>query len=386
MHIDMDAFFASVEILDNPELAGRPVAVGGLGERSVVCAASYEIRKYGVRSAMPGTTARRLCPQGIFLPPRMRRYAEVSRRVMAVLAGFSPLVEQASVDEAYLDATGMERLFGPPREMGRAIKDAVRAATGLTCSVGAAPVRFLAKIASDLEKPDGLTIIEPGDIPGLLARLPVEKIPGVGARAFEVLRSLGVRMAADVLRFSEEFWTARFGVWGETLYDRARGIGSSEVVPWTPPKSCSAEDTFPADTADRDELGRWLLAQAERVGEDLRRHDAAGRTVTVKIKYADFRLVTRSHTLRRATCDTRTIHEAALELLRKEHLLGPVRLIGVGVSNFSRGPEQLSLFPEEDPARRVGLDRAVDAVRRRFGRGAVTRGALLDGGPRRRRG
>lgn len=384
MHIDMDAFFASVEILDHPELAGKPVAVGGTGERSVISAASYEIRKYGVHSAMPGSVARRLCPHGVFLPPRMQRYAGVSRQVMAVLANFSPLVEQASVDEAYLDATGMERLFGPPQAMGQAIKDAVRAATGLTCSVGAAPVRFLAKIASDLDKPDGLAIIESGDVAGLLARLPVEKIPGVGQRTFEVLRGLGVRMAADVLRFPEAFWTARFGSWGSVLYERAQGRGSSEVVPWTQPKSCSAEDTFPADTSDRAELARWLLAQSERVGEDLRRHGVAGRTVTLKIKYADFRQETRSHTLNRSTCDTRTIYEAALALLDHAPLSAAVRLIGVGVSNFAHGAEQFSLFPGEDPARRADLDRAVDAVRDRFGRNAVARGALLDGGPRRR--
>ena len=386
LHVDMDAFFASVEILDNPELKGLPVAVGGTSPRGVISAASYEIRKYGVHSAMPAVTARRLCPHGVYLPGRMSRYKEASRQVMAVLRDFSPVVEQASVDEAFLDATGLERLFGPIEELCATLKARVREATGLTCSVGAAPVRFLAKIASDRDKPDGLFILRPGEVEEFLKTLPVNDIPGVGPKAGKVLRDLGVRFAADMLRHSEAFWVERLGKWGRGLYARAQGLDSSPVTPHSPAKSSSAENTFDRDTMDRDELTRWLLKQSERVGEDLRKHGLAGRTVTLKAKYADFRQVTRSRTLDEPVCDTRTIFETARALLDGLGPKRPLRLIGVGVSNFEAGPGQvqLSLLDPEGRAgkgkdgNRAAVDKAVDAVRGRFGRQALVRGELLD--------
>lgn len=390
----MDAFFASVEILDNPELKGKPVAVGGTSPRGVISAASYEIRKYGVRSAMPAATARRLCPHGIYLPGRMRRYAEVSRQVMAVLRDFSPLVEQASVDEAYLDATGLQRLFGPIEQLCATLKARVKEATGLTCSVGAAPVRFLAKIASDVNKPDGLFILWPEDVPEFLKTLPVGDIPGVGPHARETLKSLGVRFAADLLNHPESFWVQRFGKWGSVLYDRGQGIGPDVITPHSPAKSSSAENTFDRDTLNPEVLIRWLLKQSERVGEDLRKHGLAGRTVTLKAKFADFKQVTRSRTLDKPICDTRTIFDTAKELLAALDPKKPLRLIGVGVSHFEAGPSQvqLSLFDWEKEldkqARaaksrgavdKAAVDRAMDAVRGRFGRSAVVRGDLLNG-------
>ncbi|MDD3312997.1 DNA polymerase IV [Pseudodesulfovibrio sp.] len=379
LHIDMDAFFASVEQLDNPELRGKPVVVGGTSDRSVVSAASYEVRRFGVHSAMSIVKARKLCPDLVIVPGRMGRYKEVSRRVMAVLGEFSPLVEQASVDEAYLDGTGLERLFGPVEELGRRIKTRVREETGLTCSVGAAPVRFLAKIASDLDKPDGLAIIRPGAVADFLRTLPVGKVPGVGKKLVETLTRMGVRTCGDILKRDRAFWETRLGKYGGVLHDRARGLDPNPVEPGGEAKSSSAENTFSEDTSDRAELIRWLLAQSERVGADLRAHGYRGRTVTLKVKYADFTQITRSRSLPARTDNTALIFETARELLAELELRRAVRLIGVGVSNFEPRARQVTLFEE---APRSGeatseLDRAVDRVRERFGSGAVTRMDLL---------
>lgn len=379
LHIDMDAFFASVEQLDNPDLRGKPVVVGGTSDRSVVAAASYEVRKFGVRSAMSMVKARKLCPNIVIVPGRMKRYKEVSRQVMAVLGQFSPLVEQASVDEAYLDGTGLERLFGPVEALGQSIKDRVREETGLTCSVGAAPVRFLAKIASDMDKPDGMYIIRPEDVDEFLLPLPVGKIPGVGKKLVETLRRLRVRTCGDVRQRDREYWVDRLGKYGGALHDRARGIDPNRVEVGGPAKSCSAENTFSEDTLDRKVLTRWLLAQAERVGQDLRSHGYKGRTVTLKLKYADFSQITRSRSLDARTDNTALIFHTACQLLDELELRRAVRLIGVGVSNFEARARQVRLF--EEAPREVEatseLDRAVDQVRERFGSGAVTRVDLL---------
>jgi DNA polymerase-4 len=386
-HIDMDAFFASVEQLDHPEWRGKPLAVGD-GPRSVVSAASYEIRAFGVHSAMPVQQAKKLCPHGLFVPVRMWRYKEFSRRVMAVLQNFSPLVEQASVDEAYLDATGLERLFGPPEEFGETLRAAVKAETGLTCSVGIAPVRFLAKIASDFHKPDGMTIIHPQDVRAFLDALPVQKIPGVGGKTLETLNSLGVRLAGDILKHPQEFWKKRLGERGLWLFALAHGRDDRPVVPFTPPKSSSAENTFSKDTRDPASLRRWLLLQSERVGADLRAQGVRGRTVTLKAKFADFTQVTRSRTLAEPICDTQTIFDTAVALLAELNPKKDLRLIGVGVSQFGERPAQklslLDLVPQPGAdappkAKPKGtLDQALDAVRGRFGKSAIVRGDLLD--------
>jgi DNA polymerase-4 len=379
LHLDMDAFFASVEQLDDPALRGKPVIVGK-GDRGVVSAASYEARKFGVHSAMPVAHARRLCPGGVFVAGRMRRYAEVSRQVMAVLGEFSPLVEQASVDEAYLDVTGTVRLFGPPEELARKIQARVREATGLSCSVGVAPVKFLAKIASDFRKPGGVTVIEPGAVEAFLRDLPVGNIPGVGGKTLPRLASLGVKTCGDVLKYSREFWEGQLGEWGRVLHARARGIGSTEVVTHWEAKSSSAENTFEHDLADLEELKRWLLKQSERVGRDLRKHGWLGRTVTLKVKYADFKQITRSHTLSDPTDSDVVIFETASALLDKASLTKRVRLIGVGVSNFAKGQEQLSLLPPDAGKEKAGkLDRAVDAIRDKHGKAAVKRGRVFRG-------
>jgi len=376
MHLDMDAFFASVEQADNPELRGKPVIIGG-EERGVVSAASYEARKYGVRSAMPSATAHRLCPQGVFLKGRMRRYKEVSDQVMAVLRGLVPLVEQTSVDEAYIDATGTERLHGPARKLAAHLKAEIRAATQLTCSVGIAPNKFLAKVASDMDKPDGLYEIRPQDVENFLRELPVSKIPGVGPSCLAVLKKLGVSMAADVPRFSREFWLERLGKWGGVLFDRARGIDERPLSTCHEPKSSSAENTFSRDMDDPQFLRKWLWRQAERVGRDLRENRWFGRTVTLKLKYADFTQITRSRSLPLATNSTRVIYETSSALLAQVPLAGKVRLIGVGVSNFDRGETQLSLLDALQP-RPDKLDLALDAIRGRFGDQALVQGRVFE--------
>lgn len=387
IHIDMDAFFASVEQMDDPSLCGKPVIVGG-EQRGVVSTCSYEARVFGVHSAMPMATARRLCPQAIVVRGRHARYAELSRAVMAALGEFSPLVEQASVDEAYVDATGLERLFGSLEELLLRIKERVREATGgLTCSAGAAPVKFLAKICSDINKPDGMFILRPEEVDDFLATLPVGKIPGVGKRMVESLQGLGVRTVGQLRRYSLDFMLRKYGKWGGVLYERVHGRDSRGIETERAAKSESAECTFTEDTRDRDFLQRMLLAHAERVGASLRRHGYRGRTVTLKVKYTDFRQVTRSRTLPEGINATETIFEVGCALLRELPLPQPVRLIGLGVSGFDAPVAQLVLPGAVKPAtqgldpqveaRRQKLDAALDDLRSRFGNKAVQRGRLF---------
>lgn len=388
----MDAFFASVEQLDHPEWRGKPVIVGGAA-RGVVSAASYEARAFGVHSAMPSFQARRLCPQGIFTPGRMERYLELSRALMDILRAFSPLVEQASIDEAYLDASGLERLYGPVEEIGRRIQDDIGRGLGLSCSVGAAPVKFLAKIASDLRKPGGFSLIYPEEAQSFLRTLPLEKIPGLGPAALKILRAHGLHTAGEAGLYSADFWQRRFGKAGATLQARCLGLDEREVIPYSAPKSESAEHTLARDSADPEELKQWLLRQAEGVGAALRLGGRQGRTITLKIKYADFTQITRSHTMPQATNSTRAIFSAAAALLDKLKLKARARLIGLAVSNLSPArqaePKLLpGLLPgmvgalrasgrlPQDEARERALDAALDAARRKFGPQAVLRGRL----------
>lgn len=388
VHLDMDAFFASVEQRDDPSLRGRPVIIGG-GRRGVVSTASYEARVYGVRSAMPVATARRLCPQGIFLRGHMARYVAVSRQIMAALREFSPVVEPASVDEAYLDATGLERLFGPLEQLLPAIKARVAEVTGgLTCSVGAAPVKFLAKMCSEVNKPDGLFILLPEQVDAFLLPLDVGKLPGVGRQMVRSLNALGISRVEQLRRYSPQFMQQHFGKWGLDLLRRAHGQDDRPVCPVHAPKSESAETTFAQDTRDRNFLQKMLLGHAERVGASLRRHGLQGRTVTLKIKFADFRQITRSRTLAGPTCATQTIFELACALLHDEPLPQPVRLIGLGVSGFDTPAPRQGMLPglpwaddginPQCEARRLRLDRALDTLRTRFGKGVVQRGRLFE--------
>ncbi|MDD5451246.1 MAG: DNA polymerase IV [Desulfovibrionales bacterium] len=383
LHMDMDAFFAAVEQADNPALKGKPVIVGG-AKRGVVSTASYEARKYGVRSAMPIFEAKRRCPQGIFLPVRMERYQEISQKVMAVLEAVSPLVEQVSIDEAFVDLTGTERLHGDATQAARKIKERIYAEACLTCSTGIAPNKFLAKIASDLQKPDGLTIV-PEEVQSFLKDLSVGKLPGIGPKSEEALRGLGIRIVSDILSFPPGVLERKFGKYGLRLVELAQGIDDSPVIPcipaigrpW-PAKSMGSEDTLPEDTTDINILKKQLLSQAEEVGERLRRHGLKGSTITLKLKHSDFTLVTRSHSLKEATCATKILYDTAVMLLERYNLKTPVRLIGLAVSNFGGG-QQYSLLPglEKEMEKLERVDYAIDRIREKLGPGIIKRGRSL---------
>jgi DNA polymerase-4 len=377
LHLDMDAFFASVEQADNPALQGKPVIIG-TGDRAVASTCSYEARAFGVRSAMPLYMARRLCPQGIFLPGRMKRYKEVSRTIFNLLDDFSPVIEKASIDECYLDITGTERLFGPPQKIAQAMQDRIFATCQLTCSIGVAPVKFLAKIASDWHKPRGITVIGHEQVPLFLERLPVSKIPGIGPKTLPLLERLGISYAAQILTFSEQFWEERMGKQGLVLYARAQGKDSGRVVGQTNRKSCSAENTLIEDTSDTEVLKKWILAQSQEVGTHLRRLGVMGKTVTLKIKFADFTGLTRSRTLTSPTHSTQIIREQALILLHGVNITKKVRLIGVGVSHFAGKSPHLPFLNDPKTDKLDKLDEAMDTIAQRFGASVVQSAALLD--------
>lgn len=378
LHLDMDAFFASVEQVDQPELQGKPVIVGGISDRGVVSTASYEARRFGVHSAMSMAVARKLCPHAVFLSGRHRRYGQISRQIMHTLHRYSPVVEKASIDEAYMDLTGTERLLGPAPQVALEIKKQILSEHGLTCSIGLAPNKFLAKIASDLDKPDGLRVIPPDTVSEFMASLPVTSLPGVGAKTVARLKELGITLCAHISQYSPEFWEAKWGQRGRALYTLAQGIDHSSLVPRRTAKSCGAEDTFAKDTADRETIKAWLLQQSEEVGRALRRIKCQGRTVTLKIKFNDFQTITRNTTLTRPTSCTQTIYHTACSLLDKLSLSRSVRLCGISVSQFQPRQTQLSLFPEQNPAATRNLDRAVDAITEKYGQQALVRGAILD--------
>ncbi len=378
MHLDMDAFFAAVEQSDNPELIGKPVMVGG-AMRGVVCAASYEARRYGVHSAMPVFQARKLCPYGVFLPVRMYRYKEVSRVVMEILRGISPVVEQVSIDEAFADITGTERLHGPSYDLAQRVKATIRKATSLTCSIGIAPNKFLAKIASDFKKPDGLTTVEEEQVKEFLKLLPVGKIPGVGRKSGEELRKLGIIFVSDILKFPAKLWENKFGKWGAALYAKAQGIDNSAVEPYSDPKSISSENTFAEDTGNIAELGKMLLSQAEEVGREIRKLGLKARTVILKIKLCDFKTITRSRTLPEPFDTTDVLFHTGHKLLADMKLTSKVRLIGIGVSNFASGPSQMTISSSREKTDRQGrLDRALDQIHNRFCGDMVVRGRMMD--------
>ena len=400
IHLDMDAFYASVEVLDDPALRGKPVIVGGGERRGVVSASSYEARTFGVHSAMPTATAKRLCPQGVFLPVRMERYKELSESVFAVFRRFTPLVEPLGIDEAFLDVTGCERLFGSAEEVARKIKAAVREETGLTVSAGVAPNKFLAKIASDLKKPDGLTVVPPGGELEFLDPLPVGKLWGVGKVTEQELRRRGIRTIGELRRVPQGTLTRAFGANGEHLHRLAHGIDDRPVETEHEAKSIGHEDTYDHDLRERGAMRRELLSLSDRVSARLRRHGLKGKTMTLKVKYSDFVQVTRAATLSDPTDDGGTLYRVALDLLgNTEAGVRPVRLLGISVSKLSpaggsaKGArlEQLPLFgprrawkreetPPVDPEKKEKLNRAVDRIREKFGPNGIVPGALPENG------
>ncbi len=382
LHVDMDAFYASVEQLDDPALRGRPVIVGGTSNRGVVAAASYEARRFGVRSAMPIVEARRRCPQGVFVRPRMARYQELSAAVMELLREVTPLVEPVSIDEAYLELAGTDRLHGPPVELARALKARIRERVQLTASVGIAPNRFLAKVASDHQKPDGLTVIEPGQVQDFIDRLAIGKVPGVGPKTEPRLVALGIRHLGEVRRFPLPALESILGSYGGRLLELAHGIDPTPVEPDAPAKSVSCECTLEADTRDRALLRRMLLEQADEVASGLRHEGVAARTVVLKVKRADFELHTRRVTFEPPTQSSEVLYRHALALLEALSFGKAVRLIGLGATGFSRAgaPRQQGLFAVEARARDgwEAVDRTLDRIRGRFGDGVICRAALKD--------
>jgi DNA polymerase-4 len=376
LHVDLDAFFAAVEQRDRPELRGRPVIVGGdPGARGVVSAASYEARAFGVHSALPLRTAAARCPQGVFLPVDGAKYRRESRRVMEVLGRFTPLIEQVSIDEAFLDVAGSEPLFGLPEAIARRIKEAVRSEVGLTASVGVATTKLVAKVASDLRKPDGLVVVPPGAEAAFLAPLPITRLWGVGESTRAALADHGVRTIGDLAALPVDVLVRRLGAHGAALHDRARGIDPSPVTPEVAAKSVSHEHTFDVDTADSEVIERTLLALSEGVASRLRAGHVRASTVAVKVRDSTFRTVSRQRTLPEPTDLADPIYRTALELARPEVRGRRIRLLGVGAHGLGE-PSQLGLFASEDPRRRAAVE-AQDAIRRKYGSRALTRARLV---------
>ena len=380
LHIDMDAFYASVEQLDDPDLKGKCVIVGGSAKRGVVSAASYEARKLGVHSAMPIYQAKEKCPDGIFIFPRMARYSEVSKEIMSQLENFSPLVEQISIDEAYMDIGGSRRLLGEPVDIAMDIKNTIKTSVRLTCSIGIAANKFLAKIASDMDKPDGLYVIWPEDTLSFIENLPIQKVPGVGRQTMKKLDRMGIRTLGQVREFPEKTLNKQLGKFGRRLTALSRGIDHSQVMPSAARSSVSTETTLSANTDDRDLLNKYLLHQAEDVGRQLRRMNTKAKTITLKVKHSDFKQITRSITLSTPTHTTETIYGESRKLLSEYPIKKDVRLIGVGASNFATEavPMQMDLFG--DLHKKTGdwdkVDRTVDNIVKKFGKNAVKRAAL----------
>jgi DNA polymerase-4 len=386
----MDAFYASIEQRDRPELRGRPVIVGGTRARGVVSAASYEARTFGVRSAMPTYEARRLCPEGVFLPGSMARYARESRRVFEIFRRAAPVVEGLSLDEAFLDLSGTERLLGPARGVAARLREAVRAELSLTVSVGIAPIKLAARIASDLAKPDGLLEVAPAELRGFLDPLPVGRLFGIGPVAEARCHRAGIHTIGELARLSTARLAELFGPGGAALSRLARGDDGRTVVPERDAVSYSEENTFAADVSAPAVLEGALIAHAEAVARRLRRDGLTARVVAVKLKLArrtragprGYPLLTRRVTLGESTDDGTTLGRAALRLLHGAALTEPVRLIGLVATRLGPAPAQLALFaPPEDATRRKRLYGALDQIADRFGDGAVVRG-----GPQERAG
>lgn len=380
IHLDMDAFYPAVEVLDNPGLKGKPVIVGGSRERGVVSSASYEARKFGVHSAQPIATAVRLCPNGIFLPGRMARYKEVSGQIFEIFHRFTPLVEPLSIDEGFLDVTGSIRLFGPPAEIAKAIKRAVLDETGLTVSAGVAPSKFVAKIASDIDKPDGLTVVPRDKVREFLDPLPIEKMWGVGKVTQEALARLNIHTFKDLSRTPVKVLEKAFGKHGVKMQSLSMGIDDRDVVPEHDVKSIGHEETFAEDIIDPDSAKKELLSLADRVARRMRREGLEGRTVTLKVKYNDFKRVTRSTTLQDRTDDGQEIYSTACSLMEKTAVgRRPVRLLGISISHFSaESEEQFSLFVgKEKPGSKKELHAALDSIEEKFGDKGIRPGTLL---------
>lgn len=378
LHVDMDAFFASVEQRDDPSLLGKPVVVGGNpNSRGVVSAASYEARKFGIHSALPMLEVYRRCPHAVFLPVNIQKYREVSKQIRQIFLTYTPMVEPLSLDEAFLDVTGSTSLFGPANDIALMIKQRIQQELNLTASVGLACNKFLAKLASDLRKPDGFVVVHPDRIQEFLDPLSVERIWGVGKKTAEQLHTLNIRTVRDLRNLEQGYLTQLLGVIGSQLYLLARGIDDRPVVCDRVIKSIGRETTFATDIADRDLLETVLLKLSVDVGRSARKESLKGKTITLKVRYHDFRAVSRSHTLTRAINLDEVIYQEVCHLLAEVALKQPLRLIGVTLSNLTDKEEsQLSLFTEQRQDSE-NLTKVLDLVKEKYGETSITRARLL---------
>ena len=381
LHIDMDAFYASVEEREQPGLVGRPIIVGGSPRgRGVVSAANYAARQYGVHIAMPKSRAVRLCPAAVCLPVRMPLYATVSQQIREIFNRYTPLVEPLSLDEAFLDVTESERLFGPAADIARAIKQAIHDELSLVASVGIAPNKFVAKIASDLDKPDGFVEVKANEVQSFLDPLPVSRVWGVGKTTGKELERLGISTIRQLRSQSETVLQDRFGKFGSHLWHLANGFDDRPVVSDSEAKSISNETTFDSDIGQRDTLLAWLMELTEQVCWRLRQHELYGRTVQIKLRFPDFSTITRSHTLAEATQQTSQVWQTVVDLFDKamEKETRPLRLVGVGVSGLGdkahRPQVQADMFAQPGDTRQTQLDEVADAIKSRFGSNGIRRG------------
>jgi DNA polymerase-4 len=380
LHVDMDAFYASVEAHDDPALAGKPVIVGGTGARGVVAAASYEARRFGIHSAMPVREALRRCPHATCVRPRMARYKEVSQQAFGVFAEFTDLVEGLSLDEAFLDVTASRSLHGSPEAMAREIKRRIRQRTGLTASVGLAPNKLLAKLASEMDKPDGLTVIRAEDAQAMLDPMPVGKLHGIGRKTAARLEEQGIFTLGQLRAAPEAVLWPLFGRDTRRMRDRAAGIDDRPVISDVAEQQISSEETFEADIRDHERLLAELARLADRTAARLRTRQLKAGQVSVKVRRRDFTTYTRQRSFSPATQETRLIVQVAAELLRGWFAEQPrvaVRLLGVAVGRLSPA-RQLDLFTTREDASAGRLDQAVDRIRERFGNQSLTRGSSLD--------
>src|SRR5438128_2636824 len=382
LHVDMDAFYASIEQLDHPEYKGKPVLVGadpkaGKG-RGVVAACSYEARKFGVHSALPISRAWKLCPEGVYVRPRMKRYVEVSHQVMEVFRRYTDLVEPLSIDEAFLDITGSVALLGKPEAIARSIKNEIRRTTALNASVGLAPNKFLAKVASDLRKPDAFVVVEEQHSEEFLRDLPISHLWGVGPKTELLLNELGFRTIGQIASAPREALIRSLGSLGEHLYQLSHGRDDRPVIPDWEPKSVGTETTFDEDTDDREFLLRMILELSDHVAERLRKDECRARKVTLKLRYSNFSTHTKQHSLDRLIQTGDEIAAVARQLFSQFPLNRKIRLIGVSAGDLHRGredPEQLTLFATSNPKEKLG--HTVDEIKEKFGIDALRRGSQL---------
>ncbi|HZZ44559.1 MAG TPA: DNA polymerase IV [Tepidisphaeraceae bacterium] len=376
LHVDMDAFFAAVEQLDDPALRGKPLLIGSDRPRGVVATASYEARPFGCRSAMPMAVAKRLCPQAIIVPVRMSRYREVSDHLFRILDDFSPVVEPVSVDEAFMDMTGMDRLAGSGEQIAVRLRRRIREELHLTASVGVAPNKFLAKLASDLKKPDGLTVVTAEDIDHILPPLPVTRIWGIGPKTADRLAGMNIKTIGDLRRMPGEFFSREFGEDGERFRRLIHGEDDRAVHPDSEARSISHETTFEEDITDPQHLRDVLLDQVENVARRCRKHGLRAGTIRLKIRIGGFKTFSRSRTLAEPTHTTAELWSHSLSLLDEwlRDSFQPVRLLGMAAASFTTGSEQLTLFSAESNAKQKHIDTAVDRITAKFGKSAIRRG------------